>query len=157
MAHYVTIEDLQTYIGFDELSDLAGVGSHNAPEGRSLDIAKIDKQIAFASDLINGYLSQRFTILATLDAAQMPELLRGYAADIVHYRLRVQSGNRNTVTDEVRDRYEDVIKWLKDASKGLVNLAFDEAVEDAPEGEPLGGEVNAIIPPSRAQDTLKGW
>lgn len=157
MTDYVTLTDLLDYPGQEELAQVAGLGSHNLPEGRSLDEDKINAQIAFTNDLIGGYLAKRYPIVATLTSEQVPELIRGFACDIVRYRLRARSGDRNAVTEEVRIRYDDAVKWLKDASRGLVNVPFDEGVDDGSADASPAGQVRASLQPSNVDRILEGY
>lgn len=157
MTDYVTLDALLDYPGHEELAQVAGFGSHNTPEGRSLDEAKINEQIEFANTLIHGYLAKRYPVVETLSADQVPPLIRGFGCDIVRYRLRPRSDDRNTVTQEVRSRYEDVMKWLKDASRGLVNVPFGNDVDDGGADAATAGEVRASLPPSRAAEILAGY
>jgi len=157
MTDYVTLDDLLDYPGHEELAQVAGFGSHNTPEGRTLDEGKINSQIEFTNDLIGGYLAKRYPVVATLTAAQVPELIRGFACDIVRYRLRARSGDRNAVTEEVRIRYDDAMKWLKDASRGLVNVPFDEGVDDGSADTSPAGQVRASLQSPRAAQALDGY
>ncbi|PHR19290.1 MAG: hypothetical protein COA37_17830 [Hoeflea sp.] len=152
----VTIDDLQTRIGGRELLQLAGVGNLNDDDGRVLHEPRLNEEISFASQLISGYLATRYPAIATLEAASQPDLIKGYAADIVRYRLRARSGDRNTVTEEVRKRYEDAIGWLKDVARGRANADLEELQANA-KGSSQTGDVRTYQPAARAPGILEGW
>lgn len=157
MASIVTIDDLVTRIGARELNHLAGIGNVNDPDGRTLDETRIGDEIAFADQLIAGYLVARYPAIGTLPTAAMPDLLKGFAADIIRYRLRAQTDDRNAVTENIRQRHNDAIGWLKDVSGGRANADLPE-LEDGLDrkGTPTGA-VKASVPPARTDAILEGW
>lgn len=152
----VTIDDLQTRIGDRELLQLAGVGNLNDDEGRVLDEPRLNEEISFASQLIAGYLAARYPAVTTLATTDQPDLIKGYATDIVRYRLRARSGDRNTVTEEVRKRYEDAIAWLKDVARGRANAELEE-LRDTAQASSQTGDVRAHQPAARTPGILEGW
>ncbi|MDZ7822980.1 MAG: DUF1320 domain-containing protein [Ahrensia sp.] len=160
MSKLIAIDDLIALIGLTELSQVAGTGSHNTEGGRALDEAQINAAANFADDMIKSYVAARFPIIHTLTPASTPDMLKGYASDIARYRLRLRSGNRNTTTDEVETRYRDAVAWLKDVSRGIVNLDFhdvDGGATNAGADTHQTGTVRAIIPDGRAAAVLDGY
>lgn len=161
MPELLTIDDLLDQITFAELSQLAGIGSHNQPEGRELDEDRINAAIKFAGDMARGYMQRRYPIIMDLDAAQTPDLLKGYLPDIVRYRLRARSANRNTVTDEVELRYKEAREWLREVSKGLVNVDLSDTTggDDAADAGAVnpGGKIRTQSTPTRAAEVLDGY
>lgn len=161
MPELLTIDDLLEHVDHAELSQVAGIGSHNSAEGRSLDEVKINAAIKFASDMVKGYLQRRYSIVADLTPDQTPDLIRGYLADIVRYRLRLRSGNRNTVTEEVEDRFKDAQSWLREVSRGLVNVDLSD-VPGGADAQASGavnpsGKVHTSYEPTRAGSILDGY
>lgn len=161
MPDLIDIAGLSKHVDQGELAQLAGVGSHNAPEGRSLDEEQINAAIRFADDLVKSYVSKRFPIVTSLTPETSPDLLQGYVSDIVRYRLRSRTGDRNTVTEEVQRRYDAAMSWLKDVARGTVNVDFGD-VDGGQEASDAGasnpsGSVHANIPPGRAEATLDGY
>jgi phage gp36-like protein len=152
----VTIDDLLVRIGERELYQLAGSGNLNDDDGRILDETRLVEEISFASQLISGYLGARYPAIATLDVAAQPDLIKGYAADIVRYRLRARSGDRNTVTEEVRKRYEDAVSWLKDVARGRANADLVE-LRDQAQASSQTGDVRSHMPAARSPGILDGW
>lgn len=161
MTTLLTIDDLVTRVGLDELTQLAGIGSHNTEDGRSLDEPRIVEAIGFADDMIKSYVAKRYPLIHKLEGDQVPDLLKGFASDIARYRLRSRSGSRNTVSDEVETRYKDAMVWLKDVSRGQVNVDFSDAeggqqATDDASATPAG-LVRANIPDGRAATALNGY
>lgn len=161
MSELLTIDDLLEHMERSELAQVAGIGSHNSADGRSLDNVKIEAAIKFAGDMVRGYLQRRYPIIMELDAEQTPDLIKGYLSDIVRYRLRVRSGNRNTVTDEVKDRFKDAKEWLRDISQGRANVDLSD-IDGGADAEIKGavnpaGKIRTRHEPTRATEILNGY
>lgn len=161
MSELLTIDDLLEHVDRSELAQVAGIGSHNSEEGRALDEPKITAAIKFACDMARGYMQRRYPIVAELTPEQTPDLLKGYLADIVRYRLRARSGNRNTVTDEVETRFKDAKDWLREVSRGLVNVDLSDvdggASVEATGAVNPGGKIRTKHEPTRAGSILDGY
>ena len=155
VADLITSQDLIARVGLATLTQLAGVGSHNAPEGRALDNEKICAAIKFASSLMTGYVSKRYPAATEQGASWTPEILKGFTSDIAHYRLRSESGDRNLVTADIRQRYDDAIAWGKGVSRGLINMDIEG--DDGATEATLTGNVQTAMQPARAPDILKGY
>lgn len=161
MPEFIDITRLLDHIDQSELEQVAGVGSFNSSEGRSLEEAKINAAIKFSGDMVKGYMARRYPIVTTITPDQTPDLLQAYVADIVRWRLRSRTGNRNSTSDEVESRYKDAKDWLKEVSRNLVNVDFEGA--DGGEtathagSQNLTGTVGAIIPEARAPKILDGY
>lgn len=161
MPELIDITGLLDHIDQNELEQVAGIGSFNSTQGRSLDEDKINAAIKFAGDMVKGYMSRRYPIVTGITPDQTPDLLQGYMADIVRWRLRSRTGNRNTTSDEVDRRYKDAKDWLREVSRNLVNVEFErvnggEAASLAG-SQNLTGTVGAIIPEARAAKILDGY
>lgn len=159
MTELLTIDDLLEHVDRSELSQVAGIGSHNSDDGRSLDQIKIAAAISFASDMATGYMQRRYPIVAELTPEQTPDLLKGYLADIVRYRLRSRTGNRNTTSDEVETRFKDARDWLREVSRGLVNVDLSDVTGDADAKGVVnpGGNIHTQSTPTRAGEVLNGY
>jgi phage gp36-like protein len=112
---YITDEDFEQAFGQSEAHGLLEDGN---------DFAKTE--IAAAS-LINGFLGSRYT----LPLASTPDLVKGWALDITRYRLW-----DDAAPEEVRRRYEDALKQLKQVSDGTISLPI---VIAAPTGNNFDG------------------
>ena len=155
MTQLITIEELRAEVGLDNLVQIAGIGSHNSSEGRALDEAKINKAIDFASDLMAGYIARRYPEAQTEGADWAPKAVKGFVADVAYYRLRLESGDRNTVTEQVERRYKDALSCAKGVSRGQINIALEGG--DNSNDAALTGSVRASIPPGRADAALDGY
>lgn len=153
MTRFLTVEEFKARIGLDELAQIAGTGSFNAPEGRSIDVPKVEEAIGFSEDLLIGYARSRYGRIETLTPEATPDLMKGLISDVARYRLRSRSGGQGQVSAEVLKRYEDALAFIKSVATGKAELPID--------GEPVNGEasgrVQAIIPPSPVPGILQGW
>lgn len=153
MTRYLTLDEFTNLIGLDELSQIAGIGSHNTPEGRSLDQARIEEAILFSEQLLVSHARSRYPVIESLPIDKTPDLVKGFLADIARYRLRSRVGNQNQVSEEVRKRYDDAVGFFNRVARGLAELPI--------EGQPIDGEVAggmmAAIPDGVADDILRGY
>jgi len=79
-----------------------------------------DDGIAFATDLIDGYLRERYS----LPISSVPRNLVGVACDIARYRYY-----QDQPTDLIVMRYQAALEWLRDVSNGIVNIEIiDEPI-----------------------------
>lgn len=107
---YAAVADLVTRFGEAELIDLTDRAD---PPAGVIDMAVADGAIADAVGEIDAYLGMRYA----LPVSPLPSLLVMVTCDIARYRLH---GSR--VTEEVRARYEDAVRWLRDVSQGRAAL-----------------------------------
>ncbi|MCG8993219.1 DUF1320 family protein [Laribacter hongkongensis] len=80
-----------------------------------IDDAVLQAALESASVEIDGYLGGRYP----LPLAQPPKILACYACDIARYRL---CGSNTQLTEDIRDRYRDAVKFLELAASGRVTL-----------------------------------
>lgn len=156
MASYLGIQGFVEKVGEAEVLQIAGVGGWNGPDGRSIDEEKIGSALAFADDLISGYVLSRHGWLADAEAADIPDLLKGVAVDITRYRLRDLSNDHGEIDKTVERRYRDAIRTLEGVRSGMVEL-LQAGGGDAV--VPASGADRAEIsgPPPRAPQILEGW
>jgi phage gp36-like protein len=110
---YATQSDLETRFKQQELIELtdeANLGVINA--------AAVSVALADADAEINGYLAGRHTLPLTQTS---PELVR-LACDITRYKLY-----DTRATEQVKARYDDAIRKLRDVSTGKASLGIDQA------------------------------
>ncbi len=157
MANIVTIEDLKLRILESELLQIAGQGSHNQEDGRSLDLDRINEAISFADDMITGHLRRRYPLIDTLAVEDQPEMLKGFASDIVRYLLRSRSGNQNQVSDEVRHRHDQAMSYLGKASRGLVDVLFVDENDTPDEAGGAKSQVLVSHSPEISTDLMRGY
>lgn len=88
--------------------------------------SKIVLATEHAQGIIDGYLATRYT----LPLPNAPKVLSAYSLDITRYRLW-----DNKAPEEVRTRYEDAIRWLRDVSLGKADLGLP--IEDTTDSGPV--------------------
>lgn len=81
-----------------------------------VDAAVLNKALADADALIDGYLAGRYT----LPLASTPAILMALASDIARFKLW-----DDRATEEVRKRYDDALAQLKLIAQGVIVLPPD--------------------------------
>jgi phage gp36-like protein len=99
----------------------------------------IDDAIAKGSSLADSYLSTRWTLpLRPVEAGVYPQALVEAVAAIATYRLMKRRGYspENGDNDEIRNGFDDAIRWLKDmsAGKATMQIAGSNSEAEAQEG-----------------------
>lgn len=107
---YATVADLVTRFGEDELIDLT---DRDEPRTGAIVEAVALAALSDAAGEADAYLGVRYA----LPVSPVPAHLLTAVCDIARYRLH---GVR--VTDEVRARYEDAVRWLRDVAQGRAAL-----------------------------------
>lgn len=105
---YCSQSDLEARFGAQEVADLLDLDNDSSADTNRLSSAQGD-----ADALIDGYLSGRYDL--PLDT--VPAIIVNLACNIVRYLLC-----GNNAPEEVRKRYEDSLKQLKDISNGVISL-----------------------------------
>lgn len=82
--------------------------------------AVLDGALAEAAAEIDPYLAPRHR----LPLATVPKIITGFACDIARYRL---CGSGVTLTDDIRDRYKDAVRFLERVADGKIGLGLDPA------------------------------
>jgi phage gp36-like protein len=129
---YATQQDLVDRFGEEELIQLTD--RTNIPVS-TIDPVVVGRAIDDASALIDGYLQK---VLA-LPLSVVPPVLSKSASDIARYYLHGKAADKDS---PVTRAYNEAVGWLKDVSKGLVQLS---AEGEAPKAAG-GGTVKASAP-----------
>ena len=95
-------------------------------------VTAVDDAIQDATEEINGHIGGRYS----LPLPNVPSNLKRMACDIARYRLYFQQP-----TEEVRQRYEDAIAFLKRVADNKAHLqiqeeATNQIIEDEPRKKP---------------------
>lgn len=150
MSKFLTIDELVDRSSLEEITDVAGIGSYNDSEGRSLDEVKIYGALEFADELVISHCRQRYPTLESLTPETTPGMIKGFVSDITRYRLRTGRGG---VSEELLQRYRDAMAFLLNVSSGRAELPLA--------GQPINGDahgrVSAIMPVSRIDQMLAGY
>lgn len=114
MAAFATRADLVRRFGEQEIASLED------PDNTGSADAKVSAEaLDDASEEANSYVAVRYV----LPLPNVPAPLSRTCCDIARYRLY-----KDRPTEEVKYRYENAIKWLKDLAAGKVLLTFDPAL-----------------------------
>lgn len=125
MMVYETREGMIERFGLEEILELecnivTGFGS-TPDEQAVIDekrIAVTDRALQDCSATADGYIAAK----NALPLPVVNDRLKEVVADLARYKLY-----KNRATDEIRQRYEDAIAWLKDVARGTVVLVVDPA------------------------------
>lgn len=129
---YVTQQDLIDRFGELELVQLTD--RVNIPVS-TIDPVVVGRALDDASALIDSYLAKK----VKLPLAVVPVKLVKTAADIARYYLHGKAADKDS---PVTRAYNEAVAWLRDVSRGLVELSEDGETP-APAG---GGSVKAVAP-----------
>jgi phage gp36-like protein len=100
------------------------------------DAAAVGRALNDAGSLIDGYLSQRYT----LPLSAVPAFLKTICIDIALYRL---ASNPALLSEDVRRRYDDALKFLRDIAAGKAALGLPDGGDGAP-SEAAGAQIILI-------------
>lgn len=115
-----------------------------------VDSGIVDQAIAAADALIDSYCGTRYEV----PFATVPELVKDFSVIIAIYKLY---GRRKGAPDDVRTRYNDAVRMLKDISKGLATLGADAPAEDSDSGpEATTVKSDRIFSMGRSSDSSTG-
>lgn len=143
---YATVSDMIDRYGETQIIRLS------RPEDRTaetVDENKVNIALADAGALIDGYIRGRY--FAPI-AVPPKEIVR---ATCVLARYDLAQGEHTDPSEEMSKGRKDIITWLENIAKELVNL-------DVPAAEPAGPAVNSgprmsDRPRIMTSDTLRGW
>lgn len=108
-------------------AELVQLTDRAIPATGLIDDTVVNKALADADAEINGYLIGQYQ----LPLASVPANLELLACDIARFRLF-----DDRATEQVRQRYDDAVKYLTRVGKGELSLVLDQANNVAP---PAGG------------------
>ena len=118
---YARLSDLVQRFGEPEL-----IAQTDRYSGKAVDTAMIDRLLADASAMIDGYLAARYA----LPLASVPAILVGVCCDLTRYALYPDAA-----PDQVRERHRNALQLLREMSTGTLQLGV------AP---PVAGGVQAV-------------
>ncbi len=104
----------------------------DTPNATVVNPVPINRALTDAAALIDSYLARRYQ----LPLLTVPQVLIPYSLDIARYKL-----DRIRNREDVRQRYEDAIKWLEMVASGKVYLGVDVANLPVPQTESVGAVV----------------
>lgn len=80
------------------------------------DTAAVDRALADATGEVDSYIAARYPVPL---AAPLPSRVVQVTVDIAFYRLCREAGS---YTEEIRQRYDDALAWLRDVARGIATL-----------------------------------
>lgn len=129
---YATQQDLVDRFGQEELVQLTD--RTNFPVS-TIDPVVVGRAVSDASALIDSYLTK----VVKLPLAVVPEVLVKTTADIARYYLHGKAAEKD---GPVARAYDEALAWLRDVSRGLVELSVGGETPAAAGG----GSVKAVAP-----------
>ena len=117
---YCSESDLQARFGAEEVADLLDLDNDANPDSNRLTSAQSD-----CDATIDGYISGRYDV----PLVSVPTVIINLASNIVRFLLW-----GNGAPEEVRKRYDDSIKTLKDIQSGKFNLPLDTTTSESTGG-----------------------
>lgn len=141
--NYASKQDLIARFGETEL--IQRTDRTNMPPS-TIDDAVVTSALGDAASAIDGYLAARYA----LPLSSVPPRLVKVAADMARYFLHGEAAS-----DSVRAAYDDALAWLRDVSKGVVQLGLT-AAGDAVQA-PGGGAQISTPGPIFGRDGMRGF
>lgn len=93
------------------------------------DANAITRALTSASSEIDSFIGVRYAT----PLEETTDLLKQFCVDIAIYRLAL---GRDVLTEEMRRRYEDTVKHLKEISRGAASLNINQGAEGEGGGDP---------------------
>lgn len=118
MATYASKDDIDRLYGDSLLVRIADLDRDGIP-----DETLVERGLVAADDLINAYLSTRYT----LPLVGTSPVLRDCAVDIAVYKIALERAKR---TDEMRIRYDDALALLDKMAAGKIGLGIPPSDEN---------------------------
>lgn len=104
--------------------ELIQITNPEDPTAVAINDVVLDGALADAAAEIDGFLMGRYT----LPLVTVPTALRRIACDIARYHLY-----DDRATEQVQKRYDDAVRFLRDVSKGDINLSLSDAAQPTDE------------------------
>jgi phage gp36-like protein len=139
---YCTVQELTDRYSERMLTDISDRGENATG---AINAALIDRAVADADALIDGYLKVRYR----LPLASVPRLVKDLSL-----RISIYYAHAHVAADKIEADYKEALKTLQHISQGLIQLDVDGA-EPAASG---AAEVRTNDPDRRlTAATMKGW
>lgn len=130
---YLTPAKMAELFGPEEILHLTNLYD---PDATAPDNSRTSSAIDWAASIINSYLST----LYSLPLSTTPVALESCAADLARYQL-----DSIRPRQDVRQRYEDAIKWLESVAAGKIGLGPGISAKTTESPSPIGGPVEFVV------------
>jgi phage gp36-like protein len=117
--NYANQEDMINLFGEPEVIELTNLDN---PNSETIDTTRLDQALDYASREVDSYLQ---VAQYQLPLTSFPLVLRNKVADIARYHL-----DSYRAREDVRQRYEDAVKWLQMLASGKVGLGLDKVTQE---------------------------
>ena len=142
MSNYCAQADLLNVKTAAELAQIADLDNDG-----TADPAVIERACTNATDLVNGYVSPRYTI----PLAVVPALLKTIAVRLAIYYLHM---DRNSLTEDINKQYDRDIAFLKMIGEGKASLGDPVS---APEGDASPAAQIEADDREFTREKMEGW
>jgi len=122
---YIVKDDILKQLALEDL-----IGLTDDANSGSVDDAIVSAAISNSEGEADGYLAVRYKT----PVSPVPVIIQALVVDLAIYRLY---GRRKGIPEDVEKRRDDAIKFLRDVSRGLVELGVD-----TPSPENSGAQVD---------------
>ena len=107
---YATTADLESYLGTQAYERLC-----DRDDSGAVDTSDVEDGLSRASSYADSYIAK--WIPAIIAAATVPRMLVQHVLDLAVYFIA-----GNDATEDMRTRYEDALRWLRDVQSGRATL-----------------------------------
>jgi len=118
---YCTLDDIKKAISAEDIAQLT-----DDAQGQTIDELKVAAAIAYADEIINGFLRGRYSV----PLETTPELIKHLSVDITVYRLHERKLGLD-MPETMNTRYKNSIETLKQIQHGQITLGTQAG--DTPE------------------------
>lgn len=120
---YATLQNMEDIYGVAEVLLVADRNNDGLIDVNSDSTTVVDAALSGASDEIDTYLSNRYS----LPLPTVPQPIVDKCVDLAMYRLA--GAVPGQITDDRRARYKDAIAWLQAVAAGRVDLGIPQDTE----------------------------
>lgn len=130
---YITREDVAAAVSLAELVQLSNDEGYGEPDWQI-----VDRAIAYACELADGYLMGRYAL--PLETA--PSILRHLCTDIARHWLHQRRINAAELPKPLQAAYDNAVKLLVQIRDGKIHLGIRAAAAATEKPQPEGGAYN---------------
>ena len=130
---YITREDVAAAVSLAELVQLSNDEGYGEPDWQI-----VDRAIAYACELADGYLMGRYAL--PLETA--PSILRHLCTDIARHWLHQRRINAAEFPKPLQAAYDNAVKLLVQIRDGKIHLGIRAAAAATEKPQPEGGAYN---------------
>ncbi len=118
---YATVADAEGLCGADRIASIC-----DRDDDGLVDTASFTRQLAVATQQMNGYLLGRYPIPLEANGYVVPDIFAKYCVDIAIYNSALDASVRST---EMRLRYEDALKYMDMIATNKIKIPLAKTVE----------------------------